>query len=164
MMSRMAKQLSIDLTYDAPHSDVAAMITDPRFRERVLDAQHALSRTVTIEGGSVAIVYTLSVAGGVPSVAKKLVGDTIEVHHDESWDAGFTRGTIAVTLPGKPGDLSGTATLSQRDGKTVETVNLTASVSLPLVAGKMEDLVLGVFKDALDKEHQVGVAWLKGER
>lgn len=162
MMSPMAKKLSIDLTYDAPQSDVAAMLSDPAFRERVLDAQHVLSRTVTIEGGRVAMVYALSVAGSVPNVAKKFVGDTIEVHQDETWDPGFTRGTIAVTLPGKPGDLRGTATVTERDGKTVETVDLTASVSIPLVGGKMEDLVLGSFKDALDKEHEVGVAWLKG--
>lgn len=164
MMSSMAKQLSIELAYDAPHAAVAAMLSDPAFRERVLDAQHVLSRTVTIDGGDVALVYTLSVAGGVPSIAAKFVGDTIEVHHEETWDAAFTHGTLAVALPGKPGDLRGTMSLTERNGTTLETVALTAKVSIPLVAGKLEDLVLSTFKEAYDKEHRVGVSWLEDER
>jgi len=158
-MSAMSKQLSIDLTYDASVAEVAAMVADPAFRERVCDAQHALSRTVTVDGSTVSIVYTQKVAG-VPSFATKFVGDTIEVHQDERWTDGFTRGDITVTLPGKPGDLAGTATLAERGGQTVETVALTATVKVPLLAGKLEDLILGIFEKALKKEHQVGVAWL----
>ncbi|MEX0427559.1 DUF2505 domain-containing protein [Nocardioides sp. DS6] len=161
----MSKQLSIDLTYDAPVADVAKMIADPAFRERVCDAQHALSRSVTVDGRRVAIVYTQKVEG-VPSFATKLVGESIEVHQDETWSDDFTSGDITVALPGKPGELSGTARLTDPDGtgtRTVETIALTATVRVPLVAGKLEDLILGIFEKALTKEHQVGVAWL-GER
>jgi hypothetical protein len=162
-MSAMAKQLSTDLTYDAPLADVTAMLADPAFRERVLDAQHAGSRTVTIAGGAVTIVYTRSIEGKVPGVAKKFVGDSIEVRHEETWDPAFTRGDIAIRLPGKPGEVTGTATLAERDGRTVETVTLTATVSIPVVAGKLEDLILSTFRQALAREQQVGRAWLKGE-
>lgn len=158
----MSRELSIDLTYDAPIAEVSAMLRNPAFRERVCDAQRALSKSVAIDGTRVAIVYSQPVQG-VPGFAKKFVGDTIEVHQDETWDDAFTAGDVVVTLPGKPGDLRGTATLAERDGGTVETVALTASVSVPLVAGKLEDLILSIFRKALEKEHQVGVAWLKGE-
>jgi len=161
-MSAMSKHLSIDLTYDAPVSEVTAMLADPAFRERVCDAQHALSRRVTIEGSTVSIAYTQPVQG-VPGFAKKFVGDTIDVRQNETWSAEFTTGQITVTLPGKPGDLTGTATVAERDGATVETVALTASVSVPLVGGKLEELVLSIFEKALTKEHEVGTAWLRGE-
>lgn len=161
MMSAMSKQLSIDLTYDAPVAEVAKMVSDPAFRERVCEAQHALSRSVTIDGTRVAIVYS-QVVQGVPGFAKKFVGDTIEVHQDETWDAAFTTGDIVVTLPGKPGDLKGTATLTEKDGTTVERVALTATVHVPLVGGKLEDLILSIFERALKKEREVGVAWLAG--
>lgn len=158
----MSKQLSIDLTYDAPVAEVAAMIADPAFRERVCDAQHAVNRSVRIDGGSVAIVYTQPVRG-VPGFAAKFVGDTIEVHHDETWNADYTAGDLRVTLPGKPGSLTGTATVAARGDSTVETVTLTASVSVPLIGGKLEDLVLSIFEKGLRREHEVGVAWLRGE-
>lgn len=159
MMSAMSKQLSVELTYDAPLSSVAAMIADPAFRQRVCEAQHALSASVTVEGTKVALVYAQRVQG-LPGFATKLVGDTIEVHQDETWSADFAKGDITVTLPGKPGELAGTATLVERGGATVETVALTATARVPLVGGKLEDLILGIFEKALKKEHQVGVAWL----
>jgi len=162
MMAAMTKHLSIDLTYDAPLSEVTAMLADPAFRERVCEAQHALTKTVKVEGHTVAITYTQPVRG-VPGFAKKFVGDTIDVHQDETWSEEFTRGEIAVSLPGKPGQLSGTATVAERGDKTVETVALTASVSVPLVGGKLEELVLSIFEKALTKEHEVGTAWLRGE-
>jgi len=162
MMAAMSKQLSIDLTYDAPLTEVTAMLADPAFRERVCEAQHALANAVSIEGGTVAITYTQPVQG-VPGFATKFVGDTIEVHQDETWSADFTKGDIAVTLPGKPGELGGTAVVVERGGRTVETVSLTAKVSVPLLGGKLEDLVVSIFEKALRKEHQVGVAWLRGE-
>lgn len=155
------KKLSIDLSYDAPLGDVTAMLADTAFREQVLDAQHALSKDVTIAGDRVTLVYTQAVQG-VPGFAKKVVGDTIEVHQDETWSAGFTSGRITVTLPGKPGDLTGTATVAEKDGRTVETVTLTATVNMPLVGGKLEDLILSIFQKALTKEHEVGTAWLRG--
>lgn len=155
----MGKNLSIDLSYDAPLADVAAMISDPAFRERVCEAQHVLDKQVTVDGRSVTLVYTHAVRG-VPGFAKKVVGDTIEVHQDETWSDGFTSGDITVTLPGKPGSLAGVARLTEKDGTTVETVTLTATVTMPLVGGKLEDLILSIFKEGLEKEHEVGIGWL----
>ena len=161
MMSFMSKNLSIDLPYDAPVAEVAKMLADPGFREQVLDAQHALSKDVRISGENVTLVYKQAVSG-VPGFAKKVVGDTIEVHQDETWSADFTAGSITVTLPGKPGELTGSARLAEVGGRTVETVSLTATVNMPLVGGKLEDLILSIFKSALTKEHEVGTTWLAG--
>lgn len=157
----MSKKLSIDLTYDAPIAAVSEMLADATFREQVCDAQHALSKSVAITGSTVSIRYEQEVAG-VPGFAKKVVGDAIEVHQDEVWSADFVTGDINVTLPGKPGSLSGTASLTETGGRTVETVSLTATVNMPLISGKLEDLILSIFKKALEKEHEVGVRWLAG--
>ncbi|GGR51977.1 hypothetical protein J2S40_000603 [Nocardioides luteus] len=157
----MSKNLSIDLAYDAPIAAVSGMLADAAFREEVCDAQHALSRSVAVTGSTVSIRYEQAV-NGVPGFAKKLVGDTIEVHQDEIWSPDFVTGDLKLTLPGKPGSLSGTARLAENGAGTVETVSLTATVSVPLVSGKLEDLILSIFKKALEKEHQVGKRWLAG--
>ena len=33
---------------------------------------------------------------------------------------------------------------------------------MPLISGKLEDLILSIFEKALHKEHEVGVRWLAG--
>ncbi|MFI5624212.1 DUF2505 domain-containing protein [Nocardioides sp. NPDC051685] len=157
----MSKKLSVDLAYDAPIAAVSGMLADAAFREQVCDAQHALSKSVAITGSTVSIRYAQAVSG-VPGFAKKFVGDTIEVHQDEIWSADFTSGDLKLTLPGKPGSLAGSARLAENGTGTVETVTLTATVNVPLVSGKLEDLILSIFKKALEKEHEVGTRWLAG--
>ena len=44
----MSTKFSHDLTYDAPMADVDAMLMDPAFRERVCDAQGAITQSVSI--------------------------------------------------------------------------------------------------------------------
>jgi hypothetical protein len=50
--------------------------------------------------------------------------------------------------------------VAENGSKTIETVTLTATVNVPLVSGKLEDLILSIFKKALEKEHEVGTRWL----
>jgi hypothetical protein len=157
----MSKKLSVDLAYDAPIAAVSGMLADATFREQVCDAQRARSKSVAVTGSTVSIRYEQAV-NGVPGFAKKFVGDTIEVHQDEIWSADFTSGDLKLTLPGKPGSLAGTVRLAENGSRTIETVTLTATVNVPLVSGKLEDLILSIFKKGLEKEHQVGTRWLAG--
>lgn len=156
----MSTSKTITLTYNAPLSDVSAMLHDPEFRQRVCEAQHASNVTVEIDGGTVSIGYTQQVSG-VPGFAKKFVGDSIDVEQLETWNGG-THGKLSLSLPGKPGSLSGTAVLAETDGRTTETVELTAAASVPFVGGKLENLVLDIFAKALAKENEVGAAYLAG--
>ena len=41
-----------------------------------------------------------------------------------------------------------------------ESIDLDLSVRIPLVGGKIEAMVAGMFSDALDVEHRVGTEWL----
>ena len=148
-------------TLPASADTVFTMLADPAFRERVCDAQHALSRTVTITGttqsGSVAVDYSQK-ATGVPGFAQKIVGDTIDIAQREQWNE--NRAALEITIPGKPGDMKGTVTLAERDGTTVETVKVEIRVGVPLVAGKLERLIQDILVKALRKENQVGREWL----
>jgi hypothetical protein len=157
----MSTSFSHELTYDAPLADVAAMLLDPAFRERVCDAQHARSRTVratgTTQDGTVAVDYSQE-AAGIPSFARKIVGDTIDIVQREQWSK--DRAALEITIPGKPGDMSGTITLTESGGTTVERVSVQIRVNVPLLGGKLEKLIEEVLLRALRKENQVGREWL----
>ena len=158
----MTKRLEQDLTYDAPLAAVAAMLRDPEFREQVCERQRVLSHEVEMEtDGDAATVRVerRQAVKGLPSVAAKIVGDEITIVHQETW-RDLRAGDYAVGIPGKPGHISGTVTLREQGAQTVETVSLEISVSIPLIGGKLEGIVLDLLKAALRTEHEIGVAYL----
>jgi hypothetical protein len=158
----MSKRIRHELAYDAPVEAVATMLADPAFREEVCDYQRVISRKVTITpagGGMDVVIDMVQPARGIPSFAQKFVGDTINIVQSESWSSP-TSGDITVAIPGKPGEMSGTARLEPSSSGTVETVELTVKVNIPLVGGKLESLIAGLLEKALVAENTVGREWL----
>lgn len=164
MMWRMAKRIRHELTYAAPLDEVAAMLRDPEFREQVCERQGVLRSSVTIDpdgDGMRARIEQVQAATGVPSFAKTFVGDEIQIVQEEDW-SGPDRGLIELTIPGKPGDMRGTATLVESGGTTTETVELTVKVSIPILGGRLEGLIADLLTKALKVENVVGREWLDG--
>jgi hypothetical protein len=158
----MAKRLVHDLTYDAPMASVAEMLADPAFREEVTEEQGVVRAMVSVdsdEHGMEVTIDQVQAAEGIPSFARKFVGDEINIVQRESW-ASATEGDIEVTIPGKPGEMNGTARLSESHGVTTETVDLTIKVNIPLVGGRIEGLISDLLLKALKAENRVGRAYL----
>ena len=153
MMTAM-KSLTETLTYPSTTIDaVTEMMADEAFREAVADYQRAL-RSTAIE-----IVHGTE---HVPGFARKFVGEEIPIVQEETWTS-TTHADVLVTIPGKPGDMSGTINLAQVGEDVVQTVQLSVKVSIPLVGGKIEDLIVGLLRRALTAENKVGVKWLAGQ-
>ncbi|WP_110239303.1 DUF2505 domain-containing protein [Nocardioides gilvus] len=160
----MTKRLEQELTYDAPLADVAAMLRDPSFREKVCTRQRVLSHQIDItdDGDAADIrIERLQAVEKIPSFAAKVVGDQITIVQREEW-SDLHQGTYSVGIPDKPGHISGTVTLTERGGRCVETISLDIKVSIPLVGGKLEGVVHGLLTSALRTEHEVGTAHLAG--
>lgn len=158
----MATRLVHELTYDAPADAVAAMLSDPAFREEVCRAVDATSYSVSIDGDVAKKLVEIEMelaTEGVPSFAKKFVGATTTVVQSEEW-ASPTQADIHVTIPGKPGAMVGTAVLEERDGQTVQTVDLEIKVKIPLVAGKIEEFIAKLLESSLKAENRTGRAYL----
>lgn len=160
----MAKQITHDLTYDAPASAVYAMLTDASFREQVCDRSGVIRHDVTVAGedltsGAVVRIQQFQSAQGIPSFAKKLVGEEIEIVQEETWTSP-TEADVKVTIPGKPGEMTGSVRLVEEAGHTTEHVELTITVRIPLVAGKIESLVADMLLKSLRVENTVGREYL----
>jgi hypothetical protein len=159
----MSTRIVQELKYDAPLADVAAMLADPAFREAVCVATRATRYDVRIDGKQgdpmdVVIEYAQPTEG-IPSFAKKFVGGEVEIRQAETWTS-LEHGDIHVTIPGKPGEMKGTAVLAEAGGVTTETVTLDITVKIPLVAGKIETLIGKILGSALRAENRTGVTWL----
>jgi len=161
------KRVQENLRYDgATVEQVYSMLGTKEFREAVCDHQRVLRRTVTVEENGAARRVTIDQGHGtdrLPGFAKKIVGGHINIVQSESWTGGGN-GQITVTVPGKPGEMTGTAILVPEDGGVTEKVDMTVKVNLPLIGGKVEALIADMLRKALDSEHTVGKEWLAGNR
>ena len=157
------KKVSEELRYDgATLEQVHEMLATVAFREEVCDSQHVLRHTVTIDrlGKGMAVeIDQIQEARGIPGFAKKFVGDEINIVQSEDWTSP-EKGNIHLSIPGKPGEMSGTALLTEDPDGTTETVNLTVKVNIPLVSGKIEGLIADLLLKALKAENKVGRDYL----
>lgn len=154
----MSTKLTQQLAYDASAEAVAAMLDDPAFREEVLARQKVARGSVDIDGDVVRIEQVRS-ADGIPSFVRTFVGDQIVIVQTETWNSP-TSADIVLAIPGKPIEAVGTLTLTESGDTTTESVDLTVSVKIPLVGGKVEGMMADMVRVALDVEHRVGVEWL----
>jgi hypothetical protein len=160
-----AMRLHHELAYAAAPGQVLAMLADPLFWDRVGDATGALSSTATVgteDGITRVVVDQEQKVAGVPSFAKKLVGDSTRAITTQVWRG--HEATFEVETPGKPTSIAGTATVAENGTGSTLTYDLEVRASVPLVGGKLEKLVVELTTEGFEKEQAVGAAWLAGER
>jgi len=155
-------KFSHDMTYDAPPEAVAAMLADRSFREKVCEAMHSLRWDVSVDGkgaGMKVVVDQTQKAVGIPSFAQKFVGDSIRIVQREDWSSA-TAASLVIEIPGKPGHLDGAVQLAPDGEGTVETVSGELRVKVPVLGGRLEEMVAALLHSALRAEESVGRAWL----
>lgn len=155
-----------ELAYDATPEAVFAMLSDPAFREKVAEAQEVVSvevRLTPTDGGFSLVNDQVQDTKDLPALAKKIAGDTTQAVITEEWSTP-SGGSLTITAPGKPTKAQGTITLQPAGAGTSEVVELDVKVKVPLIGGKLEQLMVDNIESGFDVEHQVGQAWLAGER
>ncbi|MFL6155081.1 MAG: DUF2505 domain-containing protein [Marmoricola sp.] len=161
----MSRKINHEMRYDgATPEQVHAMLADPKFREAVCEftgfRKHAV--TITPKGATMAVrIDQHRPATEVPSFARKLVGEEINVVQEESWTS-TTAAALTVTIPGRPGHMHGTIELVGDANGTTEVVAVEVKVNVPLVGGKLEGFIGDMLMKALRAENKVGRDWLAG--
>jgi Protein of unknown function (DUF2505) len=151
--------------YAAGPDAVLAMLTTPAFRDQVCVRQGALDHDVDVKGegaGAAVLIARTQSLQGAPGIATKFVGDTVRIVQREEWRTATEAG-FAMEIPGKPGRLDGGIVLRDNgDGTTDQLFSGEVKVTVPLVGGKLEQMVASILEKALVKEGQVGASWLDG--
>jgi len=153
-------------TYVGTAAEVYAMFTDPEWRKKVGTAQGVVSSDVTItpEGeGCRVVIDQVQNTAGLPAIAKKIAGETTRALVTEVWSSP-TGGTIEILAPGKPTKAIGTVSLVSDGAETKHVTDLDVTVKVPLVGGKLEQIMADNIGKGLEVERAVGVAWLEGDR
>jgi Protein of unknown function (DUF2505) len=151
-----------ELKYAASPTEVYEMRADPEFRARVCEAMDTVRHEVTVDDGNRPFTISIDMVQhtkGMPSFAKKFVGEETRVIQTERWTT-LDAGHIEVEIPGKPGHIRGTLSLTEASDGSVYCFDGEAKINIPLIGGKVEGLIHKLFLEGMDTEQRVAARWL----
>ncbi|WP_407316843.1 DUF2505 domain-containing protein [Isoptericola halotolerans] len=160
--------LTVEQTYPADVSAVAAMLSDAEFvrwRGGRADAGAASQVDVTgdpASGFTVSLRRTLP-TDLIPAQVRQLVGDHLEVRQAEAWEperAGRHVGTVAVEIAGAPVRMTGSLRLEPTADGTHVVYDGEVKASLPLFSSTVEEAAAGAVRRTLEAEERAGREWL----
>lgn len=162
----MSLKFRKEIQFPGTVEQVRALLVDPDFRNAV--AAQAGSKgadTVVQETSRGTLLRTESRAPSeeFPAFARPFLGDELVIRQEEHW-VSPDRAELDVTVPGKPGGMKGTLTLSPSAGGTVQTTEAEIKVNIPLIGGKVETLLGRVLGHLLKLQGRLGADWLGGQR
>lgn len=162
----MARRIEHRTRFDRDPKTVHTALVDPEYlraRLAVLGGQGASLGGHTESGGTVTYRLRHGVAArDLPPAVRTLLGGDLKIDRTETWrpDGDGYAGTVAVTIPGVPGDLSATMRLVPVDGGSEHTVDGSVRVPIPLVGGKVEESIAEQLGRLLDAEGRFTRDWL----
>lgn len=152
--------LTAQLDFDADPATVAAMLTDRGFLERVCTASDAIEHSVEASSERTTVSRTLS----APPAAAKFTGERVTIVEDVRWSGpgadGSRTGTLALTIPGLPVTMTGTAALRPGGRGTTVSYNTDLTVNIPFVGRKLEQSAAPAIVAGIELQQRVGDDWL----
>jgi hypothetical protein len=147
--------------------EVFALRTSERWvdlkRERLSDGSALVSRTERPDGG-VDFSVSRELPKGVPGFLEKFLPKEGRAVQNESWgppDAdGRCTGTWSVDIPGAPAKLGGTSYVEPSGDGSVQVIEGTAKVSVPIIGGKAEQFIVEMTQKLMAREAELMVASL----
>ncbi|HKY91986.1 MAG TPA: DUF2505 domain-containing protein [Nevskiaceae bacterium] len=132
--------------FDQPASTVMKMYADKAFFDRKYKDVGAIEAECLeheVSDTRFRIKYRLVYRNDapLPEVAKKIMGDTIQMVQQDTWDLVKKTGRLDIEMKGKPLKLSADMVLADVGGKGVNTQSWNISCSVPLVGGRIEAAV-----------------------
>lgn len=160
MMTSM--KITHSVRYDASVQDVYTMLSDPAFREQATRAQGATHVEVRTDGGRVDIDFRRP-NDDVPAFARKFAGgDELTATQSEEWADDDYSATLSIATKGVPAGIRGTRTLVAHDDGTEDRFDGEAVAKIPVVGGKIEQILADKLREGWDLEHVEGTRWLEG--
>lgn len=158
--------LQTELNYAAGVDEVFSMLCEEAFRKQVCEATRARSYDVSVTPSPGGAEVRVSRQMPAPEIARKFVGDTLEIVQVEHWGAAAADGSrtadLSVDIPGKPASMSGRIVLGPGGAGTTQSVSGDIKVKVPLVGAKLEKEIARALVAAIKEEGKVGARWLAG--
>ena len=162
-------RITTSFDYAATPEDVFTMLADPAFQAAKVEATHPLSHTesVTPKGEQTEIVTSRVIStDGFPDFAKSMIGPKVRVTETIMWSRasadGSRTGTIDIAIGDAPVAMNGTLRMAVGGSGTRIDIDGDLKAKIPLVGGRVEKAAERPILGAIEKEQEVGTAWLAG--
>ena len=97
--------------------------------------------------------YTMKTDVPVPGFAKKFLPESSSVVQEDAWDCKTKKGRLSIEIKGMPARISCDMTLADEPGGSANSFRWNVSVSVPLIGGKVEDLISSDIKAKSKRDH-----------
>jgi len=144
-------QFSYKQTFPKDAATVLKMFCDPAYHKALQEALGATGyrQVEHSDDGTrfmIKISYEVKSSAPLPGFAKKVLGETTAVTQTERWDRSTRKGEVIVEPKGLPGKIRCATSLAESGGSAIKTFDWDVSVKIPLVGGKLEELVVSDIK------------------
>lgn len=151
------------MTWDAPMSRVLAMLTDRRYFERKLELMHHERAEVlssALQGDDFSVVTLVAGRPSIklPSIAQKFIkpDQVVEIEQTDRWNRATGKGELVfINKSVSSVQVSATMTLSEQDGRTCNTLDWVVECNVPLVGGKLAEMIAGDIRTKAEHNQQV---------
>ncbi|TXH05756.1 MAG: DUF2505 domain-containing protein [Nevskiaceae bacterium] len=159
-------KFSYTQTFAKNADTVLKMFCDPAYHEKLQRALGALDYRQlehSDDGKRFRIKCTYTVKSDVPlpGFAKKILGETSTVVQTETWDRTARKGEVIIEVKALPGSLRAQTAIADSAGGSTKTFNWEVTVKIPLIGGKLEDLIAGDIRSKIEPEQNAGRDLLK---
>jgi hypothetical protein len=153
----------IDFRYELPvdvetaYAAISGEEWAPAKARELKDDSTTVSRVVG-DGGAVTLVVSRKLPDGVPGFLTTFLPADGRVKQTDTWGPlvdGVRSGTWVAETPGSPADVRGTMRLEPSGDGCRYVIQGTAKVSIPLIGGKAENLVIQMTEKLTAKEVEV---------
>lgn len=148
-------QISATANFTADPARVYALQTDRAFLEDVCRAGGAVTYEVEVDGNRTRMSRSMP----SPTIAQKIVGDTITVVETYVWGPAAADGSrtadLEVNVPGTPGRMSGTAEISPTPSGSQIHVSGDLVVKIPLLGKKLEQAAAPALTAGVEVQEKV---------
>ncbi len=164
----MSRPIRYRRRFGRPASDVyAATVDEGQLLDRLADLSGGLeARLLEYERSATGARFRLLQGldpADLPAVARTFLPGDVSIQRTEVWQVESPdryTGSVRVQLPGVPGTISGRTTLGDAGGGSEWSVDGEVTVQLPLIGGKIEQIVADQVVALLTAETAFTERWL----
>jgi hypothetical protein len=135
-------------TFDKPAATVLKMFSDRAYFEKKYQSLgytniEVLEHTGDAKKFRIKVRYSAPNSAPVPDFAKRFLGETNVVTQSDTWDLEKKTGRLEAEIKGVPVRVAADMKLADDGAGSVNTLKWNLSCGIPLLGGKLEQLVAG---------------------
>jgi hypothetical protein len=159
----MASQLALRHRYPVTAERMREVITDRRYVQAKLQAVGGPRAEVVSwqqdEHGVTVVLHQAVPGDAIPAFLRSFMPGNLTIRRTEIWRG--SNGSVEAVVDGAPGTITGMMQLEPDSAGCVIGAQLTAEVPLPLIGGKVENIVTDNIASLMESEYQFTLDWLR---